>query len=101
MREALKFLTLSGLLEAKRGQGTYICEQFTDSLAGQMEWSLFLSAGQVEQLLEVRKVLEALAARLAADRATPDEKEAITVYRELLEMEERDLAGSRDRPGLP
>ena len=91
VREALKFLTLSGLLQAKRGRGTYISHRLESPLAEQVEWSLFLSAGDFEQFFEVRQALEVLAARLAAERGTSEEKDAIGVYREYLEMERGDL----------
>lgn len=91
VREALKHLTLAGLLEAKRGSGTYVSGDFHNHLAKQLDWPLFLSAGEVQELFELRQALEILAAQLAAQRATPEEVERITVYRELLSLSERNI----------
>ncbi len=91
VREALKLLTLSGLLEAKRGDGTYVRQEFTSFLSQQIDWPVLLSATEIDLILEVRQPLEEQAARLAAERATPQEIENMTVYRELLEIQGRDI----------
>jgi len=91
VREALKLLTLGGLLEAKRGDGTYVRREFTNFLSQQIEWPVLLSVQEVDMIVEVREGLEARAARLAAERATPEEIEEIGIYKELLEIEGRDI----------
>jgi GntR family transcriptional repressor for pyruvate dehydrogenase complex len=96
VREALKLLTLSGLLEARRGSGTYVREDYSSFLASQMEWPALLGAREVDQIIEVREPLEMQAARLAAQRATPEEIEQIAVFRELLEIEGRDIERETD-----
>jgi len=96
VREALKLLTLSGLLEARRGDGTYVRQEFVSFLSQQIEWPVFLSAHQVDMVLEVRQPLEVQAARLAAERATADELESIACYRQLLETGERDIKRETD-----
>lgn len=92
VREALKLLTLSGLLEARRGDGTYVRENFQSFLSQQVEWPILLSARQVDMILEVRQPLELQAAFLAAERATLAEIETIARFRELAEVEGRDIA---------
>ena len=91
VREALKLLTLSGLLEAKRGDGTYVRQEFTNFLSQQIEWPVLLSVNEVDMIVEVREGLEVKAARLAAERATPEEVKKIGVFRRLLEIEGRDI----------
>jgi GntR family transcriptional repressor for pyruvate dehydrogenase complex len=91
VREALKLLTLSGLLEARRGSGTYVRENYVNFVANQMEWPTLLKARDVDLIFEVREALELQTARLAAERATPEEVEAIAVYRRLLDLEGRDV----------
>jgi GntR family transcriptional repressor for pyruvate dehydrogenase complex len=91
VREALKLLTLSGLLEAKRGSGTYVRKDYFNFVANQMEWPVLLSAQDVDQIFEVREALEVQSARLAAQRGTAEEIEQIAVYRKLLEIEGRDI----------
>lgn len=91
VREALKLLTLSGLLEARRGAGTYVREDYSNFVSNQVEWSALLSAQDVDQIFEVRDTLAVRSASLAAERATPEEIELITVYRKVLELEGRDV----------
>lgn len=96
VREALKLLTLGGLLEARRGDGTYVRQSFTSFLSQQIEWSVLLSVQEVDKIVEVREALEIKASRLAAERATPEEVERIGIFRELLEIEGRDIERETD-----
>ncbi len=73
VREALKLLTLSGLLAARRGDGTYVNHEFTNFISRQIEWPVLLSAQELDMIVEVREALELKAARLAAERATGEE----------------------------
>ncbi len=91
IREALKLLTLSGLLEARRGSGTFVRENYLNFIAHQVHWPTLLRARDVDLIFEVREALEVQTARLAAERATPEEVEAIAVYRKLLELGARDV----------
>ena len=91
VREALKLLTLSGILEAKRGDGTYVCHDFSDFLSQQIRWPVLLSNRGVNIIAEVRAGLEVQTARLAAMRATPEDLERIAVFRRLGELEGRDI----------
>lgn len=96
VREALKSLALCGLLEARRGDGTYVREEFIHFLSQQIEWPVLLSASEVDMIVEVREGLEAKAARLAAKRATPEEIEKIGIFRQLLEIKGRDIERETD-----
>ena len=71
VREALKLLTLSGLLEARRGDGTYVNTSFMGALTRHIEWPLLLNASELDRVVEVREALEVKAARLAAQRVPP------------------------------
>lgn len=90
VREALKLLTLSGLLEVRRGRGTFVREDFSSFLANQMEWPVLLSARDVEHLFEVREAIEVHSAKLAAQKATPEEIERILIFRKMTQLPTRD-----------
>jgi len=96
VREALKLLTLSGLLEAKRGSGTYVRQEFSSFLSQQIEWPVLLSVDEVDMIVEVREGLEAKTARLAAERATPEEMERIAVFQQLYQIQGRDIERETD-----
>lgn len=85
IREALRSLSLMGLLETRPGDGTYVGDHLVGFLAGQLEWSQLLSKRDIVELLEVRDPLEIQAAGLAAQRSTPATiatlREAVAAYR--------------------
>ncbi len=91
VREALKLLTLSGILEARRGDGTYVRQDFTAFLTQQIRWPVLLCRREVNMIVEVREGLEVKAAGLAAQRATPEDIERIAVFRQLQQIEGRDI----------
>lgn len=83
VREALRSLTLVGLLETVPGGGTYVSENLaSDMIAEQLEWSRLLTEPDIVEIIEVRDPLEIQAAGLAALRATP---EALAHLREVVE----------------
>ncbi len=71
IREALRSLSLIGLLETRPGDGTYVSEHLTTTLADQVEWSILMDKEDILEWLEVREPLEVQAAGLAAERITP------------------------------
>lgn len=93
VREAVKLLTMSGILEAKRGDGTYVRRDFTSFLSQHINWPVLLSNREVSLIIEVREGLEVKAARLAATRATPEDIEMIRTYGQL----EHSASGDIDR----
>jgi GntR family transcriptional repressor for pyruvate dehydrogenase complex len=70
LREALRTLSLIGLLEPRRGSGTFVTKSFSNFLADQIEWSTVLGDTDLLELIEVRQALEVKAASLAAQRAS-------------------------------
>lgn len=66
VREALKVLSVLGMIDIRPGQGTFISQKESNFFAVPLSWSLFLSKPQVEDILEVRNLIEIGAARLAA-----------------------------------
>ena len=72
LREALRMLIARGVLEVRRGKGTFVSERveeienFGFSDVGQLR-------GQLRDLFELREIFEPGAARLACRRATEEE----------------------------
>lgn len=77
LREAMKVLTILGLLEVRTGQGTFITDGASDFYAAPLAWSLIIGEQSTTELIEARALLECEAASLAAVRATPDEREQL------------------------
>lgn len=75
VREALSALELAGIVETRTGQGTFVVGFPSDRGEG---WSFeFEEAESPAEVMEVRRVLEPEAARLAAERATKDDIDAL------------------------
>lgn len=86
LREAVKILTTNGILEIKRGKGTFVTantiinsENLSDIASG------------LDDLFEMRLMFEPDCAYLAAERATDDEIKTICRYGE--EVEKKILSG--------
>ena len=96
VREALKLLTLSGLLDSRPGDGTYVRREFGAFLSQQIQWPVLLSVDDLDMIVEVREGLEVKAARMAAKRATQEDIDKIGVFKQLLEIEGRDVERETD-----
>jgi GntR family transcriptional repressor for pyruvate dehydrogenase complex len=86
MREALKALTLLGLVEVRHGDGTYLKRDDTALLPQVIEWGLLLGEQRTLDLVEARQKIEADIAGLAALRR--DEADLIELRRLLARMEQ-------------
>ncbi|MGD0863369.1 MAG: FadR/GntR family transcriptional regulator [Candidatus Limnocylindrales bacterium] len=82
VREALKSITLLGLLEVRPGDGTFLRQADSELLPHAIEWGLLLGEQRVADLIEVRHHLEVLVAGLATDRATRDDLVMLRTYLE-------------------
>ena len=72
LREAIRTLTAQGLLEVRRGRGTFVAPRAGELDAfgfGRLDWA----RGQLRDLFELRSIFEPQAARLACRRATEEE----------------------------
>jgi GntR family transcriptional repressor for pyruvate dehydrogenase complex len=70
VREALKALDVLGILDVRTGDGTYIKQTSSDLLPDAVEWGLMLGQPRTQDLVEARRHIEALTARLATERAS-------------------------------
>jgi GntR family transcriptional regulator, transcriptional repressor for pyruvate dehydrogenase complex len=93
LREALKSLSLLGILEQRQGDGTYLSSTQSDLLPKVVEWGLLLGDHEVSKLVDARHHLEVLLAGLAAERRGEGELAALRAA--IQEM--RDATGDLDR----
>jgi GntR family transcriptional repressor for pyruvate dehydrogenase complex len=85
VREALKSLTLFGIIEVRQGDGTYVKRQDSELLPQAIEWGLLLGTPRILDLIEARRHLEVIVGGLAAERRNAD---AVSDLKSLLaEME--------------
>ena len=92
VREAIRSLELQGLVVTKRGSGTFINTQDLESVVALLASTLSSGPGAMDTLddiFEMRHVLEPEIAAMAALRASPEE---IARLSEILEEQERQIA---------
>ena len=73
VREAIKKLTATGLVEVRRGKGTFVNEMIPANYFRPMMDNLILKEHDIKEIFEVRIVIEAKTVALAAENATKDE----------------------------
>ncbi|MDZ5470521.1 FadR/GntR family transcriptional regulator [Bacillus sp. 31A1R] len=79
IREALSALRAMGLVEMKQGEGTYIKGFEVDQISSPITTAILMDKGDVVNLLEVRKIIEAGAAASAALKRTEENLHAMMV----------------------
>ena len=77
LREALRSLTVMGILEGRVGEGTFVNSSHSRHLEKSLQWGMLLDGKKVQDLVETRMMLESETARLAAARATGDDLKSI------------------------
>jgi GntR family transcriptional repressor for pyruvate dehydrogenase complex len=92
LREAIKTLCALGVLEIKRGTGTFISYGDTSILTKPLSWGLFMNQSSIQQVIEARSVIEVALAGWAAERATEEEVTAIAKLLAELESSQDDMA---------
>jgi DNA-binding FadR family transcriptional regulator len=68
VREAVKSLVVIGVLEARAGEGSFVREATSELLSGAFRWGLLLGERNLDDLVDVRVLVEVECARRAARR---------------------------------
>jgi len=87
IREALRALELMGFIQSRVGEGTFVREITMKNVISPFSTLLSQDIQLVSELIEVRMLLEAEVARLAARRITPEKAELIEDALELMARE--------------
>jgi GntR family transcriptional regulator, transcriptional repressor for pyruvate dehydrogenase complex len=77
LREALRCLSIVGVLNARVGEGTSVAEDGEKFLRKIIEWRLITERHDIENLLEVRMALEGVSAANTARHATAEQVEEL------------------------
>jgi GntR family transcriptional repressor for pyruvate dehydrogenase complex len=91
VREALKSLTLLGLIDVRQGDGTYLAASSSDLLPRIIEWGLMLGERRVQDLTEARAEVEVILAGMAAKRRTPEGLEELRAIVDEMKAADEDL----------
>lgn len=95
LREAISFLVAQGVLEIRRGKGTFVSEKLPDSAVDLTALARMHSRVRAKDLFEMRLIFEPATVALACQRAGDDELEQI---RRKAERMERVAAEDGDWP---
>lgn len=85
LREAIRILVTNGILEIKRGRGTFVKEQLNVDELSHSFHDLSNATMNAKDLYEMRLIFEPEAAYYATLRATEQELEGILAYGETIE----------------
>lgn len=77
VREAIKSLSLLGLLDVRQGDGTYLSRSSSDLLPRVIEWGMLLEQPYLSDLVEARERIEPIVAELAAERRSEEDVETL------------------------
>jgi GntR family transcriptional regulator, transcriptional repressor for pyruvate dehydrogenase complex len=91
LREALKSLEVVGLIEKKHGQGNYITSNMESSFYKPLSLAFKLNNGNIEDILDLREVLETFTVRETALRANNED------IQRLYKIHENMIAENDDR----
>lgn len=73
VREAIKMLQAIGIVEVRRGQGTFIRSEPGDPLVDPMAFGMILARGMTRDVLEFRRMFEPAYTLQAMSNATPED----------------------------
>jgi GntR family transcriptional regulator, transcriptional repressor for pyruvate dehydrogenase complex len=91
VREAIKPLALLGIVEVRQGDGTYVKSVESNLLPEVIGWGLLLGTKRTLDLVEARRHIEVILARLAAERREDGDLEILrTALQEMHEAEDPD-----------
>ncbi len=91
VRQALTNLSSMDLIEAKTGGGTFVKKADASRIMDKLVLFTFLDERSLSEIAEFRSILEPAVARLACQRATPDDIEKLDGIYSQMEKHRNDL----------
>jgi len=70
LREAMKIMSATGIVEIKRGDGTYLTSQFNPNFFDTVIYSLILESSSDQEIIELRQTLDEAVLKLAMQKCT-------------------------------
>ena len=98
VREGLKVLEIIGLIRSERGGGTYITANFNNMLVNPLSLAFELQSGNIEDVIEIRKMLEISHAPSLIKNITLGElKKLEDIYNEMISIDDTQRLDSLDK----
>jgi DNA-binding FadR family transcriptional regulator len=73
VREAMKILDAYGIVDVRRGEGTYICSKPTPYMFNPLLFQILVNDAEVDSIVEVRRDIEAIIIKMVIEKATDEE----------------------------
>jgi GntR family transcriptional repressor for pyruvate dehydrogenase complex len=86
VREALRTLTVIGMVEVRPGEGTFVVSHHADFVARAFSWAVLLDPQTTLEVVEARSAIETELAGLAAERVTQEESAELSALIERMEQ---------------
>ena len=86
LREAIKIMTAMGILEIRRGDGTYICSQAKPTMFDSVIYSLLLESSTNQEIVELRQLMDEIVLKLGIEKCDDHDIETLQDY--ILKMRE-------------
>lgn len=80
LREAMKILSAIGVVEIRRGDGTYICQEIKPSFIDSVAYSVLLGSSSAEELVEFRQTLDEDILHMAVRKSTEKDIQKLQEY---------------------
>lgn len=80
LREAMKILSAIGIVEIRRGDGTYICTEIKPSMIDSVAYSVLLESSSAEELIEFRQTLDEDVLHMAVRKSTEEDIQQLQEY---------------------
>jgi DNA-binding FadR family transcriptional regulator len=78
VREAIKILEYLGVLEIKRAEGTFVCNDFSEAMIDPMIYGIILDkSDSADKLMELREMMEVGVTKLAMNHLDQDKLEEL------------------------
>jgi GntR family transcriptional repressor for pyruvate dehydrogenase complex len=96
IREAMKILSAFGIVEIKRGDGTYISRSEHKAVFDPLLFDLIVSKANMRELVELRELMEIEIVKLIIKNA--DEEDMKNIEHVIIDMENRAVKGNENQP---
>jgi GntR family transcriptional repressor for pyruvate dehydrogenase complex len=96
IREAMKILSAFGIVEVKRGDGTYIAKSEHKAVFDPLLFSLILSKANRKEFAELRELMEVAIVKLIIENA--EDEDLKNIEETINDMESRAIKGSDNQP---
>lgn len=80
LREAMKILSATGIVNIKRGDGTYLAAQFNPNFFDNVIYSLIFESSTDQEIVELRQTLDEAVLKMAMKKIKQEEIEVLQKY---------------------